>query len=74
MPLTNAEKQARHRDRLKAKLERLAVLEAFVASLVNRDDNIGDDARQALASGHIRQPAPGVYDPIRHARNLKGQY
>lgn len=61
MPLTNAEKQARHRNRLKAKLERMAVLEAFVTSLANRNDSIGDDARQALASCRTRQPVPGVY-------------
>lgn len=58
MPLTNAEKQARHRDRLKAKLKRLAVLEAALREIASdQPDAAGcnpqlmrDIARQALAS------------------------
>lgn len=61
MPFTNAEKQARHRDRVNAKLERLAVLEAFVASLADRHDSIGQAASKALAGKETRQPVPGVY-------------
>ena len=62
MPLTNAEKQARHRDRVKAKLERLAVLAMALREIEHAESKeiARRIARQALSHSDTRQPVPGV--------------